>query len=101
MDVLSLADAVIALECSESTVDIIAARFIDEVTVTWSAVHGAGIPGRDIVRLRRHMAGVVCVIDCWSVCCRHCHCADDVTAAGSYYFVMCQAVPSCTVGMLL
>ena len=60
VDVLALADAVATSGCDASIVDIIAARFIDAASVSWSDVHDAGVPGRDIVRLRRHLAGQVC-----------------------------------------
>ena len=56
VDVLLLADTVAALHCSEAAVDVIAARFIDEACVTWSDVHAAGIDGRDIARVRQHLA---------------------------------------------
>ena len=59
VDVLTLIDAVEALGFASSTVEAIAARFLEEASVSWSDVRAAGIAGRDVVRLRRHMAGEV------------------------------------------
>ena len=60
VDVVALIDAAEALTLPASVMDIIAARFLDVPCVSWSDAYAAGIRGRDIVQLRRHLAGEVC-----------------------------------------
>ena len=56
---LALVDAAEALGFAASIVETIADRFMEVPSVGWSDLHAVGIPGRDIVRLRRHLAGQV------------------------------------------
>ena len=62
MDVLALVDAAEALGFAASIVETIADRFMEVPSVGWSDVHAAGIAGRDIARLRRHIEGQVCLL---------------------------------------
>ena len=60
VDVVAVVDAAEALGLPSSVMDVIAERFIDAPCVSWSDARAAGIRGRDIVQLRRHLAGEVC-----------------------------------------
>ena len=66
MEMVTLFDALQSQGVSDAVVETVADRFMTADFVTWSDVHAAGICGRDIARLRRH------VHTDGKVCCRLC-----------------------------
>ena len=55
VEVVALIDAMQSLAMADALIEAVAERFMAAPTASWSDVHDAGVPGRDVARLRQWM----------------------------------------------